>query len=137
MNSLRGTALATNEYLETGDYIANYGTFFIMQGDGNVCWYNGSGPSDNQGLLWSASEPHGDGDYFLIMQSDGNLCAYRGTGPSDNQGVVFATNTSGATGDYAFSIYAMAGYPDLNTYLAITDSGSAIWNNPGFIPTPC
>lgn len=109
--------LTSGNYLTTNQYISGPDLgFVIMQGDGDICWYWGTGPSDNQGLVHALSHPHGEGDYFLIMQEDGNLCAYRGTGPSDNQGLIFetGTNQSGGTGSYTF---------ELGLYNPIPDSG--------------
>lgn len=108
MSEHEANCLSTGEYLTTGDYLSDSLTdtvkyFLIMQTDGNVCWYKGSGPDDSHGLIWSAlSSSLETGDYFLIMQDDGNLCAYRGTGPSDNQGLVWETGTgSNSAGDYS------------------------------------
>lgn len=98
--------MSTNQYLQTNDFlVVPLLGYLIMQGDGNVCWYKGTGPGDTHGLIWCASTvSKPQGDYFLIMQGDGNLCAYRGTGPSDNQGLVWETGTPGDSGDYSFMI---------------------------------
>lgn len=107
MSDHESNCLSTYEYLETGDYLSKTldkkDYFLIQQTDGNLCWYKGTGPTDNQGLVWSSlSSGQETGQYFLIMQNDGNLCTYRGTGPSDNQGLVWESNSAtGSTGDYS------------------------------------
>jgi hypothetical protein len=81
----RGSVLTVNDYLRTNDYLVSpNGQFFvIMQSDGNLCVYRGSGPNDNRGCMWWArTDPPGEGVYITIMQNDGNLCVYRGTTPS-------------------------------------------------------
>jgi hypothetical protein len=90
--SNQGSFIALNQMLSTNDYLVsnNRAFFAIMQGDGNLCVYRGSGPDANKGFLWGAlgqSQPNGS--YFTIMQGDGNLCVYKGTGPADNQGFVW------------------------------------------------
>jgi hypothetical protein len=94
--------LHANEFLRTGEYIVSDPantpqSFTIMQADGNLCMYRGSGPGDNQGNRWCSHSQGRTGDYFAIMQGDGNLCVYAGTGPSDNRGSRWCSNTNGST----------------------------------------
>jgi hypothetical protein len=46
--------ITTAEVLGTDDYlVSDSGLFFaIMQSDGNLCVYRGSGPNNNHGLIW-------------------------------------------------------------------------------------
>ena len=103
----KGTWLTTGQYLSVGDYlVSDNGQFFVvMQSDGNFVLYQGSGPSNNQGYIWSISHTSlPTGQYFAIMQNDGNFVVYHGTGPSDNQGAIWATNTNGQPGGQFFAI---------------------------------
>ncbi len=102
---MKKEALKTNEILRTGDYLVSYnGAFYaVLQKDGNLSVYAGTGPSDQREWVWSAlsvSQPLGE--YFAIMQGDGNLCVYRGTGPGDNHGLVWQTGpaVAGSGGDF-------------------------------------
>jgi hypothetical protein len=95
--SAKGNTLTNWTWLNVNDYlVSNNGSYFaIMQGDGNFVVYHGSGPSDNQGVVWDSAHQMGydtyGGDYFAILQNDKNFVIYRGTGPSDNRGVVWDT----------------------------------------------
>ena len=48
--------LKPNEYLTSNKYLVsnNKAFFLIMQSDGNMVVYKGSGPSDNKGALWNS-----------------------------------------------------------------------------------
>ena len=46
-----GTGAASIYATDNLDTLGN--CFLILQDDGNMCIYNGTGPSDNQGLIWS------------------------------------------------------------------------------------
>ena len=48
--------LKPNEYLTSNKYLVsdNKAFFLIMQSDGNLVVYKGSGPSDNKGALWNS-----------------------------------------------------------------------------------
>ena len=77
----KGSFLATGQYLSVNDYlVSDNGEFFaVMQSDGNFVLYRGSGPSDNQGYIWSISHTSlPAGQYFAIMQGDGNFVVYHG-----------------------------------------------------------
>ena len=81
----KGSFLATGQYLSVNDYlVSDNGQFFaVMQSDGNFVLYRGSGPSDNQGYIWSISHTSlPTGQYFAIMQSDGNFVVYHGSDPA-------------------------------------------------------
>ena len=47
-----GTAAASIYATDNLNTLGN--CYLILQDDGNMCIYNGTGPSDNQGLIWSA-----------------------------------------------------------------------------------
>lgn len=52
-NQTRGGTAAASIYAT--DNLNTLGNcYLILQDDGNMCIYNGTGPSDNQGLIWSA-----------------------------------------------------------------------------------
>lgn len=65
--------------------------FVIMQGDGHLCEYKGTGPADNRGLIGCSPAGAGgpQGRYFAAMQDDGNLAIYKGGGPADNRGSIW------------------------------------------------
>jgi hypothetical protein len=75
-----GAILRTNEYVVSPSKKA----YAIMQDDGNLVVYRGSGPSDNQGYVWGSVQVGGyapsKGSYYAVMQDDGNLVVYRGSG---------------------------------------------------------
>lgn len=87
--------LESSNYLTTNQYLisANKKFFVLMQNNGNFVIYKGSGPADNQGMVWASNTNRQTGDYFSAMQADGNFVIYNGTGPADNRGVVWAYNT--------------------------------------------
>ena len=47
-----GGSYSNAVYTLDPDEIGNY--FLILQDDGNMCIYRGSGPTDNQGIIWSS-----------------------------------------------------------------------------------
>nr|WP_321396825.1 Vps62-related protein [uncultured Desulfobacter sp.] len=99
----KGTLLRCGEYLQTNEYLVSENKLFfaIMQSDGNFCVYRGSGPSDNQGVLWAANKcSETKSDFFAIVQNDGNFCVYKGTGPSDNHGIWWDTHEIADKGDF-------------------------------------
>ena len=120
--------LKPNEYLTSNKYLVsnNKAFFLIMQSDGNMVVYKGSGPSDNKGALWS-SGTSGKGESFAIMQSDGNFVVYKGSGPSDNKGFTWNSKTSGKGESFAimqddgnFVVYKGSGP---------SDNKGALWNS--------
>jgi hypothetical protein len=86
-----GAILRTNEYVVSPSKKA----YAIMQDDGNLVVYRGSGPSDNQGYVWGSVQVGGyapsKGSYYAVMQDDGNLVVYRGSGPSDKGDFVWGS----------------------------------------------
>lgn len=53
--------------------------FVIIQGDGNLVLYAGTGPGDNHGLLWSYTNAAAAGrDFFAMIEEDGNFSVARG-----------------------------------------------------------
>ncbi|MDA9072533.1 hypothetical protein N9K75_01515 [bacterium] len=120
--------LKPNEYLTSNKYLVsnNKAFFLIMQSDGNLVVYKGSGPSDNKGALWS-SGTSGKGESFAIMQSDGNFVVYKGSGPSDNKGFTWNSKTFGKGESFAimqddgnFVVYKGSGP---------SDNKGALWNS--------
>jgi hypothetical protein len=120
--------LKPNEYLTSNKYLVsnNKAFFLIMQSDGNLVVYKGSGPSDNKGALWS-SGTSGKGESFAIMQSDGNFVVYKGSGPSDNKGFTWNSKTFGKGESFAimqddgnFVVYKGSGP---------SDNKGGLWNS--------
>jgi len=120
--------LKPNEYLTSNKYLVsdNKAFFLIMQSDGNLVVYKGSGPSDNKGALWN-SKTGGKGESFAIMQSDGNFVVYKGSGPSDNKGALWNSKTGGKGESFAimqddgnFVVYKGSGP---------SDNKGALWNS--------
>jgi len=50
--SWSGGSYSNAVYTMDPDELANY--FLILQDDGNMCIYRGSGPNDNQGVIWAS-----------------------------------------------------------------------------------
>ena len=106
----KGTRLNTNDFLDVGEYIVSnvpdrYKHFLVMQGDGNLCLYKGTGPSDQRGYVWCSMAVPGPGQYYAVMQGDGNFCVYRGKGAERrDQGLVWCTYSQGA---WTFKYYAI------------------------------
>ena len=121
----KGSSIATNQYLSIDDYLVSATRLFfaVMQGDGNLCVYRGSSPSDNRGFLWGAlKESQPGGQFFAVMQSDGNLCVYKGTGPADNRGFLWgALNESQPDGQF---VTVMQDDGNLCVYKA---GGGGVW----------
>ena len=75
----KGSVLTEGQVLKTDDYLVSPSKdcYVIMQADGNLALYAGSGPTDQKGYLWSAlSTARPLGAYEAIMQADGNLVGY-------------------------------------------------------------
>ena len=120
--------LKPNEYLTSNKYLVsdNKAFFLIMQSDGNLVVYKGSGPSDNKGVLWS-SGTSGKGESFAIMQSDGNFVVYKGSAPAPPQMPTWNSKTSGKGESFAimqddgnFVVYKGSGP---------SDNKGALWNS--------
>ena len=87
--------LVTGEYLSIGWMSSDKGSYYLqMQDDGNLVIYQGSGPSDSHGVIWSSGTNGNQDNYYVGLQPDGNFVMYRGTGPSDSHGAIWQTNTS-------------------------------------------
>ena len=128
----KGSFLATGQYLSVGDYLVSDNSEFyaIMQSDGNFVLYLGSGPSDNQGYIWSISHTAlPTGQYFAIMQADGNFVVYHGSDPAHQGTPIWATNTSGQSFVYAvmqsdgnFVLYRGSGPGDIQGFVWATNT---------------
>jgi hypothetical protein len=79
--------LVTGDTLKTGEYLVsdNRAFYLVMQGDGNLCAYKGSGPGDTVGYLWCNMVTGPGGAFYAVQQDDGNFCVYKGT-PSASKG---------------------------------------------------
>jgi hypothetical protein len=93
----KNSYLTVGQCLNVGDYLLsdNNAYFAIMQSNGQLAVYRGTGPADNHGNIWaSPGGIKGSDAFFAIMQSNGQLAVYRGTGPADNHGNVWASPIS-------------------------------------------
>jgi hypothetical protein len=97
----------------------NIDAFLVVQGDGNLCTYRGTGPSDNRGLIWqSGTAGRAQGPYHLVMQVDGNLCLY-------GQGQTFIWGIGVSVQDLGFQrLRAMMDYND--SYGGITSDAKRL-----------
>jgi surface protein len=133
MKSDKGKMLQTGKYLATGEYLVSDNKLFfvIMQSDGNLVVYNGSGPSDNKGSTW-LSETEGKGESFAIMQSDGNFVVYKGSGPS-NDSMFDVSTWSSQTGGKGESFAIMQDDGNFVVYKGSgpTDNKGATWSSKG------
>jgi hypothetical protein len=99
--SAKGSALQTGQFLAVGDYLVagNRQFFVVMQDDGNLVVYRGSGPSDQRDFVWGSVQvgryaPR-HGSYFTVMQDDGNLVVYQGSDPGDKRDFVWGSVQDG------------------------------------------
>jgi hypothetical protein len=98
------STLLTGEMLKVGEYLVsdNQAFYVILQADGNLCVYKGSGPSDVMGLLWMSDSSVGRDDHFYaVLQSDGNFAMYSGTGPRDSGRLHWDTRRTAGGGSFA------------------------------------
>lgn len=108
-----GQTLQDGYYLTSG----NVQYALIMQADGNLVLYSGSG------ALW-ASNTSGNPGAYVGVQSDGNIVIYNSSGQA-----IWATNTNGQSTSY------LAIQTDGNL-VAYNTSGTAVWaSNTGGHPT--
>lgn len=63
--------------------------FIAMQGDGRLCVYKGTSPSNNLGNLYCVMPQIAANNYFLRLQTDGNLGVNQGTSLFDAGYYVF------------------------------------------------
>lgn len=99
-------SLRTGEFLRTDEYLvaSNRSCFLIMQGDGNLCLYQGDGPAHQGGAIWCAlSTSRPQGAYFAAMQGDGNLAVYRGQ-PGGAVEFVWATGSVAPGGQFVATV---------------------------------
>jgi len=89
--------LKTGDVLTTGQYLVseNRAFYAVMQGDGNLCVYKGSGPGDTIGYLWCNMVTAPGGAFYAVQQDDGNFCVYKGT-PSASKGYHWCDMKTGA-----------------------------------------
>src|SRR5690348_16626171 len=73
----KGSFLATGQYLDVGDYLvaANAQYFAILQSDGNLVQYNGTGANPYYELpaRWASNTMRAQGQYFALLRNDGHL----------------------------------------------------------------
>jgi hypothetical protein len=124
-----GAILKRDEYIRTGEYRVSFDLrfFLILQSDGNLCIYRGSGPNDQHGLLWATMRTAEGGAFFAIMQSDGNLCVYKGTGPADNHGYVWGSQSSWS--DPCFTVIQNDGNLCIYRGTDLAGQGGLLWDS--------
>ena len=101
----KGSVLTEGQTLKTDDYLVspNGDCYLILQGDGNLALYAGSGPNNRTGYLWSAlSTARPLGAYEAIMQADGNLCVYSKI--TGQEGYIWGTQTVAPGGKFFASV---------------------------------
>ena len=81
----KGSSLATNQSLNTGDFLVSPNSNFtaIMQDDGNFVVYEGKAITPfRRTVIWASEVAPGvgNGPYRAIMQDDGNFVVYERTG---------------------------------------------------------
>lgn len=111
--SFMPAAPGNSAFLATDEYLVSPGKNFvlIMQGDGNLVLYKGSGPKNLGQPIWNTQTSiDGNIESFLAMQEDGNLVVYRGT-PQSNKGHVWNAGSVVGRGHY---------------YLALQDDGNLV-----------
>jgi hypothetical protein len=111
--SAKGSTLQTGQFLAVGDYLVagNRQFFVVMQDDGNLAVYRGSGPGERKDFVWGsvqagryAAKP---GSYFAVMQDDGNLAMYQGSGPADRRDFVWGSVQDGGYAPRRDSYFAV------------------------------
>jgi hypothetical protein len=122
----KGTSLAMNQILNTGDYlVSENGLFFvILQTDGNFVIYAGSGPNDNHGYVWGTQTAQGPGWYYAELISDGAIFIFR------NEQIIWQSPGVPDQGPYTATI---GNDGDLRVFNA---SGNPIWDTQTSALTP-
>ncbi|MGD8306707.1 MAG: hypothetical protein PVF17_08645 [Ignavibacteria bacterium] len=95
-----------NTFLNKNEYMVspNGKYFLIMQEDGNLVLYRGSGPGDQHEVMWNSSTHTGQNtDSFMAIQEDGNLVVYRGA-PGDYSTPAWNSKTYGQSGNYFLNV---------------------------------
>ena len=84
--------------------------FVVMQDDGQLCTYKGTGPSDNKGFLKCTGTKRDKGDYYLHLQDDTNLVINAGTSTFDYRGYVYdwRTNVAASPGTFGKILSAIS-----------------------------
>lgn len=76
--------------------VSHAGTCFCMlQSDGKLVVYKGSGPADNQGFIWGSGGKHPKGAYYAMLTQQGNLEIYSGKPGSQNGDPIWSSRTAG------------------------------------------
>jgi len=65
------------------------GYFVTMQGDGRLCTYKGTSPTNNKGYVACSAPAQEPGDYYVHLQSDRNLVIRAGTSMFNDRGYVW------------------------------------------------
>lgn len=104
--------MQSGDYLLFADFPTSPGSFLVLQYDGNLCLYKGSGPADNEKTLWCATDkPQGTGTYTLWLMDTSELIITAGTWQNPGAQVWSSGTSHDVSTDY---------------YL-----GGALWSEPG------
>ncbi|HET9649882.1 MAG TPA: hypothetical protein VFP34_16835 [Microlunatus sp.] len=65
--------------------------FMIMQGDGNLCVYPGTGGQATGPAIWASnSQQSSTGDFYAVLLDDATLEVHKGTDPENDRGVIWS-----------------------------------------------
>ncbi|MGA2667645.1 MAG: hypothetical protein ABSF32_01875 [Ignavibacteria bacterium] len=101
------STLKTNERLNGGEYIVSPSAryYLIMQHDGNLVLYEGSGPSDSHSVYWSTGRIFTEGDSYAIMQNDGDFATFILESGWSHPAFTWDIGVHEATSDYFVAIH--------------------------------
>ncbi|HEY2630719.1 MAG TPA: hypothetical protein VGI57_16440 [Usitatibacter sp.] len=98
---------------------SKYGYFTIMQEDGNLCTYRGTGPGRQRGVVGCVlGRSPGKGMYYATMQDNGRLCIYPGAPEARKQLGAFAPGASWCSPEPAPAVRAKGSF-----YVFMRDDG--------------
>lgn len=96
-----------NAFLKQGEYLVspNKKYFLLMQDDGNLVLYPGSGPENKGAAIWNTGTSAAPGtESYMAIQDDGNLVIYRGK-PGDYNNHPYDSKTYRERGNYFVAVH--------------------------------
>ena len=133
-NEIAGSTLAIGQVLAANDYVVSPSKtcFTVLQRDGNLCVYAGTGPHANRGFVWSSQEASlPEGDYHAVLEPAGTLEERHGTAAHPGT-MVWSAGAAGSASSYHVALddhgvlAICAGTPDA--------PGERAWGNFGVTP---
>ncbi len=110
--------------------------FTIMQGDGNLCTYRGTGPGDNKGSVFCASnQPRAGNQFFAVVSDDGSFAIHAGTDPMSSKGLVWVAKNPEASApeqliaESALQDFISGPQSDCTRYLGQNEFNACVTNN--------